>query len=409
MPVNYTSPTPEQLLAVRGVTLGTAAAGIKRWTRDDILLMNLAPASHAAGVFTQNRFCAAPVIVCREHLSRGGDVRALLINAGNANAGTGDAGIAAARLTCDAVAGLINCAPEQVLPFSTGVIMEPLPVDRIVDGLPRCVAALREDGWYAAVRAIMTTDTVPKGASRRIDVGGTTVTVTGIAKGAGMMAPNMATMLAFVATDALVGTALLGELARSIADASFNRVTIDGDTSTNDSFVLVASGAAPMPPIERQDDARLAPVRAALLEVAIELSQAIVRDGEGATKFIAITVEGGRDRTECDDVARRIAHSPLVKTAFFASDPNLGRIVCAIGNAGIADLDPRRVSFWLDDVLVVEDGGRAASYREEDGQRVMAQSEIRVRVALGRGSASITVWTCDFSHEYVSINADYRS
>jgi glutamate N-acetyltransferase / amino-acid N-acetyltransferase len=409
MPVNYTPPTPEQLLPVRGITLGTAAAGIKRWTRDDVLLVKLSPGSHASGVFTQNRFCAAPVIVCREHLAQSRHTRALLINAGNANAGTGDAGLAAARLTCAAVARQLDCAPEEVLPFSTGVIMEPLPIDKIVDALPRCAAALTPGGWYAAVRAIMTTDTVPKGASRRIDIEGTPVTVTGIAKGAGMMAPNMATMLAFVATDAPIARALLRDLAAAIADLSFNRVTIDGDTSTNDSFVLMASGEAPLRPIERHDDPRLAPVRAALEKVAIELSQAIVRDGEGATKFIAITVEGGRDISECDRVARTIAHSPLVKTAFFASDPNLGRIVCAIGNAGIADLDPRRVSFWLDDVLVVEDGGRAASYREENGQRVMAKPEIGVRVSLGRGAAATTVWTCDFSHGYVSINADYRS
>ncbi len=409
MPVNYTPPTPEQLLPVRGITLGTAAAGIKRWTRDDVLLVKLSPGSHASGVFTQNRFCAAPVIVCREHLAQSRHTRALLINAGNANAGTGDAGLAAARLTCVAVAKQIDCAPEEVLPFSTGVIMEPLPVDRIIDALPRCAAALTPGGWYAAVRAIMTTDTVPKGASRRIEIEGTAVTVTGIAKGAGMMAPNMATMLAFVATDAPIAGGLLRDLAAAIADLSFNRVTIDGDTSTNDSFVLIASGAAPLRPIERRDDPRLVPVRAALEEVAIELSQAIVRDGEGATKFIAITVEGGRDISECERVARAIAHSPLVKTAFFASDPNLGRIVCAIGNAGIADLDPGRVSFWLDEILVVEDGGRAASYREEDGQRVMAKPEIGVRVALNRGNATTTVWTCDFSHGYVSINADYRS
>src|SRR5450631_1696781 len=409
MPVNYAPPTPEQLLPVRGITLGTAAAGIKRWARDDVLLIELAPGSRASGVFTQNRFCAAPVIVCREHLAQGGQTRALLVNAGNANAGTGDAGIAAARRTCAAVAKQLDCAPEEVLPFSTGVIMEPLPIDRIVDALPRCAAALTPGGWYAAVCAIMTTDTVPKGASRRIDVEGTTVTVTGIAKGAGMMAPNMATMLAFVATDAPIAGGLLRDLAAAIADLSFNRVTIDGDTSTNDSFVLIASGAAPLRPIERRDDPRLVPVRAALEEVAIELSQAIVRDGEGATKFIAITVEGGRDISECERVARAIAHSPLVKTAFFASDPNLGRIVCAIGNAGIADLDPGRVSFWLDEILVVEDGGRAASYREEDGQRVMAQPEIGVRVSLGRGKAATTIWTCDFSHGYVSINADYRS
>ena len=409
MPVNYTPPTPEQLLPVRGVTLGTAAAGIKRWTRDDVLLVKLSPGSHASGVFTQNRFCAAPVIVCREHLAQGTQTRALLINAGNANAGTGDAGLAAARLTCAAVAKQVACAPEEVLPFSTGVIMEPLPVDKIVDALPRCAAALTPGGWYAAVRAIMTTDTVPKGASRRIDIEETTVTITGIAKGSGMIAPNMATMLAFVATDAPIAPALLRDLAAEIADVSFNRATIDGDTSTNDSFVLMASAQAPLPPIERSDDPRLVTVRAALQEVAVDLSQAIVRDGEGATKFISITVDGGRDSSECDRVARAIARSPLVKTAFFASDPNLGRIVCAIGNAGIADLEPRGVSFWLDEVLVVADGGRAASYRERDGQRVMTKPEISVRVSLGSGEATATVWTCDFSHGYVSINADYRS
>jgi len=409
MPVNYTPPTPEQLLPVRGITLGTAAAGIKRWTRDDVLLVKLSPGSHASGVFTQNRFCAAPVIVCREYLSLARQTRALLINAGNANAGTGDAGIEAARRTCAAVAKQLDCAPEEVLPFSTGVIMEPLPVAKIVDALPRCAAALTPGGWYAAARAIMTTDTVPKGASRRIEVDGTAVTVTGIAKGAGMMAPNMATMLAFVATDAPLAPALLHDLTGRIAGVSFNRVTIDGDTSTNDSFVLIASSQAELAPIERADDPRLAPVRSALEDVAIELSQAIVRDGEGATKFITITVEGGRVASECDRVARTIAHSPLVKTAFFASDPNLGRIVCAIGNGGIRDLDTRGVSFWLDDVLVVANGGRAASYREEDGQRVMAKPEIGVRVALGRGNAAATVWTCDFSHGYVSINADYRS
>ena len=409
MPVNYTPPTPDQLLAVPGISLGTAAAGIKRWTRDDVLLIKLSPGSRASGVFTQNRFCAAPVIICREHLAQGGQTRALLINAGNANAGTGQPGLAAARLICAAVAKLLDCVPAEVLPFSTGVIMESLPVDKIVDALPRCAAALTPDGWYAAVRAIMTTDTVPKGTSRRIEVDGVAVTVTGIAKGAGMMAPNMATMLAFVATDAPIAGPLLRDLARDIADRSFNRVTIDGDTSTNDSFVLMASGEASLTPIERRDDPRLVPVRAALEEVAIELSQAIVRDGEGATKFITIDVQGGRDAVECERVARTIAHSPLVKTAFFASDPNLGRIVCAIGNAGIGDLDPGGVSFWLDDVLVVEDGGRAASYREEDGQRVMAKPEIGVRVSLGRGKAAATVWTCDFSHGYVSINADYRS
>src|SRR5438876_7208597 len=409
MPVNYTPPTPKQLLPVAGVALGTAAARIKSWSRDDLLLMSLAPGTQAAGVFTQNRFCAAPVTVCREHLARQVPVRALVINAGNANAGTGARGLADARASCAAVAAELDCAPEQVLPFSTGVIMEPLPVDRIVTTLPACRAALAEAGWLAAARAIMTTDTVPKGASRRTEIDGVPVTVTGIAKGAGMIAPNMATMLAFVATDAPIARAVLDGLAADIATESFNRVTIDGDTSTNDSFVVISTHRAPMQALERDDDPRLPAVRAALAAVAIELAQALVRDGEGATKFIAIVVEGGRDTRECDRVARAIAHSPLVKTAFFASDPNLGRIVCAIGNAAVSDLNPGRVSFWLDDVAVVVDGGRAPSYREEDGKRVMAQSEISVRVALDRGQARTMLWTCDLSHEYVNSNAHYRT
>jgi glutamate N-acetyltransferase/amino-acid N-acetyltransferase len=409
MPVRYVPPTPEQLLPVPGVALGTAAAGIKSWQRDDVLLAVFDPGTTAAGVFTQNRFCAAPVQVCRRHLAHTGGIRALVVNAGNANAGTGAAGVAAAETACAAVASTVGCAPQQVLPFSTGVIMEPLPVEKIVAALPAAHAALGADHWFAAVAAIMTTDTVPKGASRRVDIDGTAVTVTGIAKGAGMIHPDMATMLSFVATDAPIAAALLAPLTREIADVSFNCATIDGDTSTNDSFVITATGRAPIAPIEHADDPRLAPLRATLTAVAVELAQAIVRDGEGATKFMTIRVDGGRDADECRRIAFGIAHSPLVKTAFFASDPNLGRIVCAIGNAAAADLDASRVSFWLDGVLVVEAGARAASYREEDGQRVMKGDEITVRVALGRGVAAATVWTCDFSHDYVSINADYRS
>ncbi len=409
MPVRYTPPTPDQLLPVPGVTLGTAAAKVKNWERDDVLLAVFEPGTAAAGVFTQNRFCAAPVIVCRRHLEHGADIRALVVNAGNANAGTGAAGINAAETTCAAVASMLGCGLQQVLPFSTGVIMEPLPVAKIVAALPAARAALSAGGWFAAVSAIMTTDTVPKGASRRVTVGDVPVTITGIAKGAGMIHPDMATMLSFIATDAPIAGELLATLTREIADVSFNCATIDGDTSTNDSFVLAATGRAPMAPITDAADPRLAPLRGALAAVAIELAQAIVRDGEGATKFITLRVEGGRDAAECRRIALGIAHSPLVKTAFFASDPNLGRIVCAIGNAAAPDLDPSRVSFWLDDVLVVENGGRAASYTEEAGQRVMKNDEIVVRVALGRGGASATVWTCDFSHDYVSINADYRS
>ncbi len=409
MPVRYTPPRPEDLLPIPGVRLGTAAAHIKNWQRDDVLLVAFDEGTTAAGVFTQNRFCAAPVTVCRRHLAGAAWIRALVVNAGNANAGTGESGIADANATCAAVAQTLGCNAEEVLPFSTGVIMEPLPVAKIVAVLPAVKAALAADHWLAAVSAIMTTDTVPKGASRRASVDGVPVTVTGIAKGSGMIHPDMATMLSFVATDAPIAAPLLAELVREIADASFNCATVDGDTSTNDSFVIAATGNAAIAPLTRADDPRLAAVRAALTEVATELARAIVRDGEGATKFITIAVGGGRDAAECRKIALGIAHSPLVKTAFFASDPNLGRIVCAIGNAAAPDLDPSRVSFRLDDVLVVDRGGRAPSYREEDGQRVMKQDEITVTVGLGRGSAASRIWTCDFSHDYVSINADYRS
>jgi glutamate N-acetyltransferase/amino-acid N-acetyltransferase len=410
MPVRYTPPRPQDLLPVAGVRLGTAAAKIKNWQRDDVLLVAFDEGTIAAGVFTQNRFSAAPVAVCRRHLaSAASAIRALVVNAGNANAGTGERGIADANATCEAVGSILACKPVEVLPFSTGVIMEPLPVAKIVAALPAAKAALAPDHWFRAVSSIMTTDTVPKGASRLVMVDGVAVTVTGIAKGAGMIHPNMATMLSFVATDAPIAAPLLQALTREIAEASFNCATIDGDTSTNDSFVIVATGKAAMAPVTRYDDARLGALRGALAEVATELAQAIVRDGEGATKFITIAVEGGRDAAECRKIALGIAHSPLVKTAFFASDPNLGRIVCAIGNSAAPDLDPSRVSFRLDDVRVVDGGGRAPSYREEDGQRVMKQDEITVTVALGRGQATSRVWTCDFSHDYVSINADYRS
>ena len=413
MPVNYVPPTAEALLPVPGVTLGATAARIKNWARDDCLLVLCEPGTVAAGVFTQNRFCAAPVIVCRDHLARQhatrSNFRALVVNAGNANAGTGDKGLADARAECVAVARLLDCAPEEVLPFSTGVIMEPLPTEKIVQALPAARAAARANGWFAAANAIMTTDTVPKAASRRVVVGGVPVTVTGIAKGAGMIHPDMATMLSFMATDAPIAAALLAQIAREVADVSFNGATVDGDTSTNDSFVVAATGKAALAPILTADDPRLKPVRTAIEEVAIALAQAIVRDGEGATKFISIRVEGGQSVAECKRVAFGIAHSPLVKTAFFASDPNLGRIVCAIGNTASPDTDTAGISFWLDDVLVVDRGGRSPSYREEDGQRVMKQDEIGVRVELGRGTSAATIWTCDFSHEYVTINADYRS
>ncbi|MBI3140374.1 MAG: bifunctional glutamate N-acetyltransferase/amino-acid acetyltransferase ArgJ [Rhodocyclales bacterium] len=407
MPVAYAPPAPEALFAVAGAKLGVAEAGIRKLDRQDLLLISLEEGAAVAGVFTQNRFCAAPVSVCRAHLALG-PIRALVVNTGIANAGTGEPGLAAARATCEAAARLLGCRAQQVLPFSTGVIMEPLPVERLEAGLPACVADLREENWANAARAIMTTDTVPKAASRRVMLGGRTVTVTGIAKGAGMIRPNMATMLGFVATDAAVAPLLLRELVREAADASFNCVTVDGDTSTNDSFVLVATGKAGVA-VEERSGADYTALREAVTAVAAELAQAIVRDGEGATKFITVRVEGGRDAAECKAVGYAIAHSPLVKTAFFASDPNLGRILAAIGNAGIADLEVSRVRLWLDDVLVSERGGRAPSYREEDGARVMKQAEITVRVDLARGDAQGTVWTCDFSYDYVKINADYRS
>jgi len=409
MPVNLSAPDPSSLTPVAGVELGWAEAGIRKADRKDLLVVRIAEGAAVAGVFTENRFCAAPVQVCRAHLASGRGVRALVINTGNANAGTGEAGLTNARASCDALARLVGCDAVQVLPFSTGVIMEPLPLERLVAALPQAVGRLASDHWAQAAEAIMTTDTLPKACSLQAQVGAHTVTVTGIAKGAGMIKPNMATMLGFVATDAAIDAALLPRLTRQVADASFNRITIDGDTSTNDSFVVIATGRAPMPKIDAVSDPRLAALTAAITRVAQTLAQAIVRDGEGATKFIEIAVEGARSEGEARAVGYQIAHSPLVKTAFFASDPNLGRILAAVGNAGIADLDQTRVQLWLNEVWVAKDGGRHPDYREEEGQRVMKGAEIRVRVHLGRGEAQSTVWTCDLSHDYVSINADYRS
>ena len=409
MPVNLLAPKPEDLLPVRGVALGVAEAGVRKTERKDLLVMRLAEGASIAGVFTQNRFCAAPVIVCKEHLARAQPVRALLVNTGNANAGTGDDGLARAQRTCAELALLLACDSSQILPFSTGVIMEPLPVERIVAALPRALADCREDNWAGAAEAIMTTDTVSKACSRRLSLNGKTVTVTGMAKGAGMIHPDMATLLGYVATDAAVSPAALQGMLSLAAARSFNRITVDGDTSTNDSFMLIATGAAGTPNIGDERHPDFAVLARVVTEVAVWLAQAIIRDGEGATKFITVRVEGGKTEAECGKVAFAIAHSPLVKTAFFASDPNLGRLLCAIGYAGIADLDVGRVRLYLDDVLVAKDGGRDPAYREEDGQRVMKQNEITVRVELGRGSAETTVWTCDLSHDYVSINADYRS
>jgi len=409
MPVNLSAPDPSTLKPIAGVELGWAEAGVRKANRKDLLVVRIADGAAVAGVFTENRFCAAPVQVCRAHLNIGRGVRALVINTGNANAGTGEPGLANARATCDAVARLVGCEPAQVLPFSTGVIMEPLPVERLIAGLPQAMARLAPDHWGQAAESIMTTDTLPKACSAQAAVGAHAITITGISKGAGMIKPNMATMLGFVATDAAIAPALLPRLTRQVADASFNRITIDGDTSTNDSFVVIATGKAPMPRIESINDPRLVQLTEAISGVARTLAQAIVRDGEGATKFIEIVVEGAASEAEARAIGYQIAHSPLVKTAFFASDPNLGRILAAVGNAGVADLDQTRVQLHLNDVWVAKDGGRHPDYREEDGQRVMRGAEIIVRVGLGRGEARAVVWTCDLSHDYVSINADYRS
>jgi glutamate N-acetyltransferase/amino-acid N-acetyltransferase len=409
MPVNLTPPAAAQLLPVAGVSLGVAEANIKRENRKDLLVMQLSEGARVAGVFTRNHFCAAPVIVAREHLAQPDGIRALVVNTGNANAGTGEQGMQDARTTCAALAGLLGCKAAQILPFSTGVIMEPLPVGRIAAGLPGCVANMRADNWFDAAHAIMTTDIVAKAVSRQVTISGVTVTVTGIAKGSGMIHPNMATMLGYIATDAGIAQPLLQRMVTEAANRSFNCITVDGDTSTNDALMLIATGQAALPEIRDAGSAEFAALQAAVTEVAIYLAQAIVRDGEGATKFITVQVEGGKDEAECKQIGYAIARSPLVKTAFFASDPNLGRILAAIGYAGVDDLDVDVLRLYLDDVLVAENGGRAGSYREEDGQRVMGQSDITIRVVLGRGAAAATLWTCDFSYDYVKINASYRS
>jgi glutamate N-acetyltransferase/amino-acid N-acetyltransferase len=409
MPVNLTIPERASLSPVAGLSIGTAMAGIRKAGRRDVLILKLAAGARAAGVFTQNRFCAAPVQVCREHLqASAGAIRALLVNTGCANAGTGELGLQNARASCDSLAKVLGCEANQVLPFSTGVILEHLPMDRLDAGIGQAAGALGQADWLDAAQAVMTTDTLPKAASRRLSIDGREVAVSGISKGAGMIRPNMATMLGFLATDAAVSQPLLERWVREIADLSFNRVTVDGDTSTNDSFILIATGASGVS-IERATDAGAAELLAALTATAQQLAQAIVRDGEGATKFITIRVEAARSDAEAAAVAYAIAHSPLVKTAFFASDPNLGRILAAVGYAGVADLDVNAVDLFLDDVHVATRGGRHPAYLEEAGQRVMKNAEITVRVVLGRGTAATTVWTCDLSHDYVSINADYRS
>ncbi|MFA5372361.1 MAG: bifunctional glutamate N-acetyltransferase/amino-acid acetyltransferase ArgJ [Sideroxydans sp.] len=405
MPVNLDAPVAGSLFPVAGVALGVAQAGIKKAERRDLLIIKLDAGTTVAGVFTTNRFCAAPVVVARAHLAADKGIRALVVNTGNANAGTGEQGMQDARTTCAELAKLLGCASEQVLPYSTGVIMEPLPVAKIVAGLPQAITNLQADNWFDAAHAIMTTDIVAKAVSRQVRIDGKTVTVTGIAKGSGMIRPNMATMLGYIATDAVIQQPLLQLMVKDAANASFNCITVDGDTSTNDALMLIATGKSA---VVIGDDTR-SQMQEVITEVATVLAQAIVRDGEGATKFINIRIEGGKDAAECKKIGYAIAHSPLVKTAFFASDPNLGRILAAIGYAGVDDLNVETLKLYLDDVLVAEHGGRAASYQEADGQRVMQQSEITIRVVLNRGAAKATLWTCDFSYDYVKINASYRS
>ncbi len=409
MAVNLSAPNPADLFPIAGVRIGVTEAGIRKAHRKDLTVVLIDAGASVAGVFTQNRFCAAPVQLCREHLASEQGIRAMLINTGNANAGTGADGLARALHTCDALADKLGLQKQQVLPFSTGVIMETLPIERIEAGLDAAIQDARADHWLRAAEAIMTTDTLPKAFGAQVMIDGAQVSITGISKGAGMIRPNMATMLGFMATDARVSQGLMQQLATELAEGSFNRVTVDGDTSTNDSFVVIATNQAAHAPITALDSPAGQALKAVMLGVARQLAQAIVRDGEGATKFITVQVEGGKTQAECRQVAYAIAHSPLVKTAFFASDPNLGRILAAVGYAGITDLDQTGIDLYLDEVLVALKGGRNPDYREEDGQRVMKQAEITVRVALGRGNAADTVWTCDLSHDYVTINADYRS
>jgi glutamate N-acetyltransferase/amino-acid N-acetyltransferase len=408
MAVNLSQLEASSLHEVPGIQLGYAMAGIKKPGRKDVLLMTLSENTSVAGVFTLNRFCAAPVQVCKEHLSSSSAIRALIINTGNANAGTGETGLSDARATCEAVGQMLGLQNNQILPFSTGVILEPLPLQKILAVLPQAKNDLKGNGWFDAANAIMTTDTLPKAYSLQKVIQDKTVTMTGISKGAGMIHPNMATMLGYIGTDAQVPKALLQELTQEIADLSFNAISIDGDTSTNDSFMIMATGKSGLV-IESKDSPSYGEFRAMLLETAQQLAQQIVRDGEGATKFMTVHVKGGKSLEECKLVGEAIAHSPLVKTAFFASDPNLGRILAAIGYAGILDLDVSGVQLWLGDVWVAKNGGRNPDYLEADGQRVMQESEILITVDLGRGAIERTMWTCDFSHEYVSINADYRS
>lgn len=408
MPVNLSNIDASSLLPIMGISLGFAHAHIRKPNRKDVLVIKLVEGSHVAGVFTQNRFCAAPVIICKKHLASNKPIRALLVNTGNANAGTGETGLQHAQQSCSALAELLNISSEQVLPFSTGVILEPLPVEKIIAHLPTAIDNAKSDNWLNAAEAIMTTDIVPKATSRQLTIGGKIITITGMSKGSGMIHPNMATMLGYLATDAAVSQSALEAIIHYAVNQSFNCITVDGDTSTNDSFIMMATNLAGNAEITQSSTDFMA-LRDAMTEVAIELAQAIVRDGEGATKFMTIQVEAGQDEAECRKVAYAIAHSPLIKTAFFASDPNLGRILAAIGYAGIDDLDVSQLALYLGDELVSEHGGIAASYREAQGAAIMKEAEILVRVVLNRGQATATIWTCDFSYDYVKINADYRS
>jgi glutamate N-acetyltransferase/amino-acid N-acetyltransferase len=408
MPVNLSAPQAHKLLPVKGVQLGFAEAHVRKPNRKDVLVMTLAEGSYVAGVFTQNQFCAAPVLLCKEHLASKKPIRALLVNTGCANAGTGEDGLARATATCKALGAALGLDAQQVLPFSTGVILEPLPDDKVIAGLPAAISNLKEDNWLNAAEAIMTTDIVAKGTSRQLVLGGKQVTITGVSKGSGMIHPNMATMLGYIATDAAISQSALESIIHYAVNKSFNCITVDGDTSTNDSLIMMATHQAANAEVS-ENSADFIALRDAMTDVAIELAQAIVRDGEGATKFMTVTVEGGRDEVECRKVAYAIAHSPLIKTAFFASDPNLGRILAAIGYAGVEQLDVNALKLYLGDVLVAENGGRAAAYLEEQGSAVMKEPEILVRVDLARGKVACTIWTCDFSYDYVKINADYRS
>lgn len=408
MPVKLTAPLASSLLPVSGVELGYAEAHVRKPNRKDVLVIKLAEGTRVAGVFTKNRFCAAPVVLCKDFLAQQAGIRALLVNTGCANAGTGEDGLQRAQQSCDALASLLGIQANQVLPFSTGVILEPLPVDKVVAGLPAAIDNLKADNWLNAAEAIMTTDIVAKGTSRQLNVGGKTITITGMSKGSGMIHPNMATMLGYVATDAAISQSALESMIQYAVNKSFNCITVDGDTSTNDSLIFMATNQAANAEIT-ENSADYIALRDAFTDVAVELAQAIVRDGEGATKFMSIIVERGQNEEECRKVAYAIAHSPLVKTAFFASDPNLGRILAAIGYAGVDNLDVNALQLYLGDVLVAEKGGRAASYLEEQGSAVMSESDIVVRVVLNRGDAAVTIWTCDFSYDYVKINADYRS